>query len=465
MGPTADGRIKPDIVAPGCADTLRPEVAVDSITASGMGAVESWGFDTDGDAEGWYGQNDLSELSVSGGMLHTEAIGRDPHMHGPEISIPAGIVDSVDIQMSAGLATFGQFFWTTTDGDWSEERHMDFFLAGDGGISDVEIPVGAHAEWAGTVTQFRLDPAVLGLTIPEEGSTYASNCGTSLAAPAAAGVAALMLEAYFLSNPEEEWGPEPAAYRAAMVATALDLEGEVSGDNPDLGAPTVYGEGPDYGTGYGLVQAPGAVAVFGEHTSTSPRFLVQDFQSSAPPTEISFEVPADVEGLRVALAWSDPSAAPMAETILQNDLDLRLYGPDGTEHEPWFLDPTDPALDAQKGNNSVDNLEVVDVGSPAEGTWTARVSSDRMATSEQSLVLVAVVDGMPLPFPDGTVGDTGAETGVPDSGHVDTAGTASKEEPRGGCACSQSSYSQRSPFKMVFLAGLLLWARERRQAV
>ena len=52
--------------------------------------------------------------------------------------------------------------------------------------------------------------------------------GTSMAAPMVAGVAALLLEAH------PDW--DPTTVKAAMMNTAVDLEGEASGDVPRIGA-------------------------------------------------------------------------------------------------------------------------------------------------------------------------------------------------------------------------------------
>ena len=71
---------------------------------------------------------------------------------------------------------------------------------------------------------------------------YTGKCGTSMASPTAAGVAALVLQQYRLTYPGE---PDfrNSTLRAIMAQTAVDLQ------NP----------GPDYMTGYGSIRVKPAV--------------------------------------------------------------------------------------------------------------------------------------------------------------------------------------------------------------
>ena len=57
-------------------------------------------------------------------------------------------------------------------------------------------------------------------------------------------------------------GSWPSTSKAILAQTAVDQTGTASGTNPDTGNATVYGPGPDWGTGYGSVDAQAAV---GEH--------------------------------------------------------------------------------------------------------------------------------------------------------------------------------------------------------
>jgi hypothetical protein len=454
MGPTADGRLKPEVVAPGCYDTLAIEVEVDAFRLLGStDSLVEWTFDDD--AEGWEAIHDLAPLTVSGGALHTTVLGRDPHMHSPPIDVAAVDAVAVEVDFAAGVASTAQLFWRTSDGGWDEARHVDFFLPGRGDVTTVRVELADHPEWTGSIRRLRLDPAVLGVTVPETGRTYIANCGTSIAAPAVAGVAALMLEAHRNAT-GESGAPPPAAYKAALVATAKDLVGQTSGAlNPDLGAPTPYFEGPDFATGYGLVQAPGAVAAFGDE-----RFILGTLTDEGETLILDLAVPA-AGRLQVAAAWDDPEGDPGAEIVLTNDLDLLLIGPDGAEHLPWVLDPDEPDAAAGRGIDRLNNLEVVTVDVDV-GDWRVQIRAERLDEGPQEVALVAALDGAPLawgvaPDPD----DDDADDDDADDADDDDADDDDADDDRGdACACSTSSESRvAAVFALALLPGALVRRR------
>lgn len=240
---------------------------------------------------------------------------------------------------------------------------------------------------------------------------YDTMCGTSMAGPATTGVIALLLEQYHLTyGPDER--PLPSSLKALLVNTATDLthtasDGSDSND-PDLcraegpgGTPLdfndpldpdcwiPYGQGPDFATGYGAINAVAAVnAVRGK------MFREDGLSAGNQIDDYAITVAPGRDELRVTLAWDDePGDGSLAATNdqLVNDLDLRLIGPDGT-HFPFVLDPL-PAIAALGGggldpidqtdivnarldDNDRDNVEQVLVDNPVPGPWTVRVTID-----------------------------------------------------------------------------------------
>jgi len=63
-----------------------------------------------------------------------------------------------------------------------------------------------------------------------------------------------------------------------------------------------------------------------------------------------------------------------AQRALVNDLDLRVIG-NGQTNLPWVLDPTNYQRPATNGDDSLNNVEVVEVTNPPAGVYTVRVTS------------------------------------------------------------------------------------------
>lgn len=273
----------------------------------------------------------------------------------------------------------------------------------------------------------RLKPDVMGIgceqstyawvpgdTTGATGNGYTSKCGTSMASPSVAGVVALMTEQYQSTFPSAGRAT-PSTLKAILVQTARDLVhrpgqagfAEYGWNDPDTGQPVIFHEGPDWSTGYGVVDAQAAVAAvragnFIEDT-VSPANQVDTYTFNVPPgrTEIKF-----------TLAWDDEAGDPtLAITAAQlvNDLDLEVVDPNGVLWRPWVLpalpqsnnlaggvaDPIVRAthvLPAVRGVDNLNNVEQVSVANAAglpTGNWTIRVRASALPnnnTQRYSLV-------------------------------------------------------------------------------
>jgi Mg-chelatase subunit ChlD len=110
------------------------------------------------------------------------------------------------------------------------------------------------------------------------------------------------------------------------------------------GVPTAT-VGPDFATGWGLVNAQAAVEMVQAHRMIDdvpvPKHIIQDTISQARIKEYDFVIdPTHFGPLKVTLAWDDVEAAvqkPATNPTLVNDLDLELVAPDGTIFLPWQL--------------------------------------------------------------------------------------------------------------------------------
>jgi len=223
---------------------------------------------------------------------------------------------------------------------------------------------------------------------------YSSFSGTSYSAPAVTGILALVLQQYATLGVDLETEPPLAStLKAVLIQTAEDLVHDspdwLDWINPDTGSEVLFYEGPDYATGYGLVDALAAVSLVREDNAREAAIHERD-QVDA----VSFEVGPGAGRIQFTLAWDDEpyldTAADRTEPRLVNDLELRLVDPAGGTHLPWVLDPLVPAElpgdpdpimpgdigPAFRGEDHRNNVEQVTVQAPMPGTWQVRVELD-----------------------------------------------------------------------------------------
>jgi uncharacterized repeat protein (TIGR01451 family) len=256
------------------------------------------------------------------------------------------------------------------------------------------------------------------------GNGYVTMSGTSMATPVVTGVSALLLQQYGeqFGVDIDTNGPMPSTLKAILVQTAQDLTGTATGgNNPDTGAASVYGAGPDWSTGYGLVDAQAASDLM-----RAEKFLEDDVSVTDVTDEfVASVVPGQAE-LKITLAWDDLPGTPNADIstpALVNDLDLLLVGPNGEVVRPLVL-PTPGQFDcntgtggiqatgpqcapntgadagpwpsaatpinAAPGTDRLNNLEQAVVANPAPGIWRVRVSVLNTDTTVR----------LPMPAPD-----------------------------------------------------------------
>lgn len=182
-------------------------------------------------------------------------------------------------------------------------------------------------------------------------TAYASLCGTSMACPTVAGLAALIIQDFRAQFPSEGH-PANSLVKMLLLHTATDLQ------TP----------GPDYQTGYGSARVKTAIDFM----------RTESFRTDAVATGEVRTYPLEVmlrdSSIKATLVWDDAPGAPLTARALVNDLDLTITDPQGREWYPWTLNPANPGAPAvQVVADHLNNVEQVVVRAPTPGVWMISV--------------------------------------------------------------------------------------------
>ena len=247
--------------------------------------------------------------------------------------------------------------------------------AGSAGVSSEStsknvLSVGAVTD-AGVVTGFsshgptadgRLGPhvvatgsAVLSASGNAHRTGYTRASGTSMAAPSAAGVSALLMDR------NDAFRERPAYTKARLMASAVKPATLLG--SPDFPSDNTAGPGAfNHEYGLGLVSAgtalgdgpDGAWWHGGDHGTVA----------AGEVYEYEIEVPEDTARLDVVLTWIEPRIELISRTTVMADLDLYI-DKDG--------DCEEAACGEHASTSRNDNVEWVVAKAPAAGTYTLRI--------------------------------------------------------------------------------------------
>lgn len=185
-------------------------------------------------------------------------------------------------------------------------------------------------------------------------TSYGRKSGTSMSAPNAAGTAALILEHWRNQNGNQT--PDSATQKGLLMHTATDA---TAGSQV----------GPDYRTGYGLLNAVAAVqhideAIITPEASRTDHIIEQTLDEY---TEHTLDLLAIGGEFKASLSWLDPASTSSYSSGLDdrtpaliNDLDIWVTDGQGNTYLTWVLDPNNPSAAATRNaHNRVDNFTQV----------------------------------------------------------------------------------------------------------
>lgn len=191
---------------------------------------------------------------------------------------------------------------------------------------------------------------------------YTWKGGTSMSTPNVAGAFGLLIEHYRGTHGGNDM--RAATLKGLAIHTA------------DECGPA---DGPDYMFGWGLLNALAAAEEITRDVAVPGAIQELSIADGATVT-YSFEY-SGVGPIKATICWTDVPGDPVPldrldppDPMLVNDLDLRVEGPAKAIYRPWVLDPANPAVAATTGDNFRDNVEVVEIPSPAPGTYEVRIT-------------------------------------------------------------------------------------------
>ncbi|MGO4545440.1 Ig-like domain-containing protein [Paenibacillus sp. 2TAB23] len=120
-----------------------------------------WGFDTDGDMEGWSVEKQIIIDEVNEGAYSGTANDIDPGIKSADhLNIQASDHPYLKIRMKSNKNSSAQvFFITNEDGNFDERKSVRFFVEqNETGYTDYVVDMWKNAKWEGAIRQIRFDP-------------------------------------------------------------------------------------------------------------------------------------------------------------------------------------------------------------------------------------------------------------------------------------------------------------------
>ncbi|GGB76105.1 hypothetical protein GCM10007424_15120 [Flavobacterium suaedae] len=216
----------------------------------------------------------------------------------------------------------------------------------------------------------------------ESNTSYATLQGTSMAAPGVTASLALMQQHH--GNLHEGSFMRAATLKALMIHTA-----DEAGTS----------DGPDYRFGWGLINTAAAVGLLTADKNQTTAIVEENTLTQSGTYQKTVKAGPGGE-IKVTISWTDRpgnvnnGVEDLETPVLVNDLDVRVS--DGTNtYLPWRLNTITSI--AEKGDNYVDNVEVIEIDNADPGaSYTVTVSHkgnlQSFAPQKYSLIISGITD-------------------------------------------------------------------------
>lgn len=206
--------------------------------------------------------------------------------------------------------------------------------------------------------------------------TYGFSSGTSMATPNVTGSLALLQELCKKLHGGQVM--RSATLKALAIHTAKE-----AGVLP----------GPDYRFGWGVLDVNEASKLLSKEDGIQT-VIREEVLNEGEQYELIIMPKVD-QKITATIVWNDPAAVPLADALdptqsmLVNDLDLRLIAENGIEYYPWLLDPSSPGAQAIKGDNYRDNVERLEFAFPQAKPYRLVIShKGKLKGGQQAFSLI-----------------------------------------------------------------------------